>query len=608
MTSSADSEFDIRTPFLHQCLAFLAEEARAGGAPFFPTDSGMREHITLFYHPSLPHGVPSFDLLNNEWHFFGNSQDEANLRLEISGDGHFLVGEGDDDGVFIDLQIEAPEEIGEVLALVGSLTESIAADTERRIIALSDIIKSIGICVPQNGSNEWSTIQSADIERLHSDGTRILEAFFHQAQSDWDYLVDIGFRGWIAWFREASKASAAVSTRPITSGTLIFTKTRGLCTYRRWLALGEIYKDTEPALTLELDRAVCSLMYFTDYINKAAEGKGITEGLLNSWKDPWGFLNTKRIELPVSVVCQLRTSAELRSAKWQYKQQFDRLMNEREPIAQIVKLYRRRIRDIEFVHSEYLEEIQIAKQPLPFPIEYPYRRFRRVEELVQQIRYAQHLLNVVLKSVYYFALAEVAGTSAEIAAQSRKRLGPTPTDGRLLNEVLVLKKTIDEHRLSLPVFGPLITAVCGDQIAALQGLVDVRNRFHHPPYLEKEFVSVAKDVFPQVSETFRTALRGIEFVLPESYRFAEQKRIIKVRIVSGYDSDFPSRDLETSLPFESFPTGELIAVNGDGRTAVRLSEFFSVKLIEGKIADIGVLDRREKDTGELVYTFTRDET
>ena len=99
---------------------------------------------------------------------------------------------------------------------------------------------------------------------------------------------------------------------------------------------------------------------------------------------------------------------------------------------------------------------------------------------------------------------------------------------------------------------------------------------------------------------------GILGKLKSVLGFAKEKRLVKGRIVSGYDYDFPSKEIETALPFESFPTGELVAVAADGGRALRLSEFFSVEQVERRIIDVGVLDRREKDTGKLVYTLTRE--
>jgi hypothetical protein len=161
----------------------------------------------------------------------------ANLRLEASGDGRFLVGEGDDNGVFIDLQLEAPEEIGEVLSLVRSLSALTAIDVDHRSFSLADIITSVGVCVPRKDGPEWNSIKPADIDRAHPDTTRLLDAFFREGGINWDYIVDIGFPGWIRWSRETSKLFDAVPSRPIPSGALIISKRLGLCAYRRWLAL-----------------------------------------------------------------------------------------------------------------------------------------------------------------------------------------------------------------------------------------------------------------------------------------------------------------------------------------------------------------------------------
>ena len=71
----------------------------------------------------------------------------------------------------------------------------------------------------------------------------------------------------------------------------------------------------------------------------------------------------------------------------------------------------------------------------------------------------------------------------------------------------------------------------------------------------------------------------------------------------GYESDFELEEMEVKAPFESFPTGKLVAFNQANQTTQVLSRFFTNKTIETNSIDFGLFDK--ETNGKATYSFIR---
>ena len=121
----------IRSPFLQQCVQHLAASAGKdlaeweGGedTSYFHGDSGDREYVHFPFFPTLPDGIPSFNPATSTWEFFGPGGEALNLAILIDSNRRVCLAAGDDDTQYLDVTVEGPEEIGEILASIRLINE-----------------------------------------------------------------------------------------------------------------------------------------------------------------------------------------------------------------------------------------------------------------------------------------------------------------------------------------------------------------------------------------------------------------------------------------------------------------------------------------------------
>ena len=221
---------------------------------------------------------------------------------------------------------------------------------------------------------------------------------------------------------------------------------------------------------------------------------------------------------------------------------------------------------------------------------------------MERVKYAAQLLNLLVKTAYFLALAETALVDATLAARFRKDLGKRPGDTKLFAETCRLyEATVG---VSPNVSAAVLEIVAVTKRDQCKHLVDARDRFHHPAFDDQRLVKLGDKYFPGIIDGFRDGLQRVEFVAVESCRLIAGQWKVKAFILMGYDIDFRSKEFETTAPIEQFPAWEVLALSPRRKQPIPLTSYFAAKKNADRVVDVGVFDHEEKG-GDRVFAYTR---
>ena len=302
---------DFRTPFLRQCFDFLDVELGLPEAHI--ADNGMVEQMNMAYFHEFPCGIPEYNASAETWLFHDCGDDDpANLMLDVYSDGTFTISPGDDDGVFLDVPIRNPEEIGEVLYLAEELAESDMQARSESEIPLSSAFGELSFIIPVY--ERYLLATPSDVASLNADIGQTIDALLNpDSQDSWDHLVKIGFSGWDQWCRDHHRELSRSNLRPPDSDTLVYSYQTGLVTFRRWLAFGvHPYRDVSLAVAFSRAPGSTSSMFLCDHFSGTTTSKTLIDGLQKHWRAFDDYARNKTVSVPVTVLEQIRISVEER--------------------------------------------------------------------------------------------------------------------------------------------------------------------------------------------------------------------------------------------------------------------------------------------------------
>jgi len=259
---------------------------------------------------------------------------------------------------------------------------------------------------------------------------------------------------------------------------------------------------------------------------------------------------------------------------------------------------------VKALHSEFLDDLEALQHPLPFFLEYPYRLFRQAQDPLQRIRHGQVILNLIAKIPLYLVGEELCMGESNAGIELIQKLRDKPlSDGALIGLRRDLAITLDELEPSArpQVFAELANAMKPND--SMSQLVSSRNRYHHPPYDEKQFIETLNEVIPTEIAELRKQLEKIRFCLPQSCAFKGGSRIITARNASCSEPTFPVETFLTQAEFESFPSGALVAYQENIPTTVILKQTIVWKQVMNESIDFGVFDHMRGNVAE--YQFVR---
>ena len=359
-----------------------------------------------------------------------------------------------------------------------------------------------------------------------------------------------------------------------------------------------------PSLVQRLKQDV-SRMWFTDYLDHASESEGLLENLLRDWRQTSKHLKNVTVTMPSLKRDQVACSIAIRASLLTYRQEILYLCAQREPFSKILPLYLKRTAAVRAIHNELLDEICAIQEPLPFFLEYPYRQFRREDDLVKRIRAGQRLLGVFAKVPLFLVTEELIEKNHPLGSSVLAKLEERPlSDGALVDLQHWLAKELYKASGSpIVVFRELVKLL--GQKGRLENLVAARNRMHHEPYDEIGFLKMLDEEAPLAIQDLRNALREIRFIIPQHGKVVDGRMIITAEDVCSPEAHFRTVELPVSLPLESFPSDNLVAWCQAPEKAVSLARLLTSKLILRQSRDFGIFDRVQKNQRQV--TFLRSE-
>ena len=347
-------------------------------------------------------------------------------------------------------------------------------------------------------------------------------------------------------------------------------------------------------------------MFFHIFAKQSSEGAALLKHLAADPDVLPSRIRQTQVEYPSTLRAQQRLAFEFRALRQRYDDRHASLVNEREPVKQLIELYERWIRNIDLLHDEYLLEIEAMRRPLPFLLEYPLRRLARADEPLDKVIRGQQFLTILLKSGVLLPLEEalVSPNCPEtVQALARELGGRSLSDGAWLDLLQRFRTTAAAASLSLPLFGQLLAASGGEVETALNNLVATRNRFHHPPHDAKAMIQAFDKQLPALTSFLRSCLPRVAFIIPQSLRVSEGKRFVRGLDLMGFDTEFQTREFSVKAPLESFPNDKIIAMDSAGSNVVTLGRFFTSKSVKASTIDIGIFDRN--DDNQPCFEFVR---
>lgn len=546
--------FSAQSPFVRHLLGVLSRLGKASD-PVIKHDG--RELLYVSYFPEAPHGIPVFDFQTGAWDAWCERDAHYNLMLCADDQHRLWLHPGDDGGQLMTIELRSADELPELLEFI---TTAEAAKLNRPKWVTKPLSALLDGAFQLIASNGQMSLQS-----LWPDGAKSHESI---AARDTDLVL-----GW--------------------DGTV--------STLGKYLHEQDSYFSESPHLLLRLRNDV-SGMFFADYLAHALEASAVLADLLTDWSTVATKVKGITVDLPSTKRDQTARSVELRTAKLAYRDRVRSLLAEREPLAQIVSLYRKRIRSVNSIHDELLDEIMTLNSPLPFFIEYPYKRFRRADDPLLKLKYGQSALTLLTKIPLFLVTEELAQSGWKSVELVLGKLRERPlSDGSLLElrrELDALLKAEPEPPL-LPVFASLAKSLVPGR--ELELLVKARNRFHHPPYEETGFRQALEATLPNLVEGLRQTLEGIRFLIPKNCQFRDDQRLITACNVCSSDTEFPMITISTRAAFESFPVDALVAYNAQTAATVRLKTLITYRRATAESLDFGVFDRMKGDKPEFDF-------
>jgi len=596
--TSAHTRQELGSAFLRECASYLGHVQGAGGMTGIARKYSESLHLSWF--PSPKHGIPAYDSRYWSWEFYVARDGEYDLMIDVRPNGEVCFREGDGNGLYLELKLKYPFEMGEILELLEQITPENAEKTSFVSLPWSSIIQDLFLLAPGHKEQRVLKFSWPAWEKQFPELLAPLKVFY---QGEFERLNAMEYSSWGDWLDRKATPESLPFAGELEEDDLLFSPSHGFHSARALLQSNEAFDDCEPRFVIRL-KSQQSRMYFVDFLELTEEGEPILKALIKQAKELPQLLSQTKVEYPATRLQQIRLGVELRAARHAYEEKVQSLMRLREPAGKLHERYRLRSKNVQLLHTDYLSQIDADQNPLPFMIEWPLRRYERGDDPLLKIKYGQQLLNIILKFPLFLVLEELKSDAAtkSLATPIESDLFSKPcSDGTLKKTLEDLQRQIADKGLKLRWFGPLLSSFVQDGGERAGKIITARNRFHHAPFDEDGMRKALESELPHLIKIFRNTLSGISFIMPESLKNQKGQLLVVSRSLMGYETDFPREEFTTTAPFTAFPDGHVVVVNDKRDAALPLSQFFKVQPIRQVSVDVGVFDRMVKGHPEFVF-------
>lgn len=557
--------------------------------------------LLLTWFPELSQGLLAYDSQDDCWEQL-TVDGNTHLMLMVNENGRVSLCPGDDVdvGSYLETTIEAGDELNELLDFYSTAMAPQIGSSAIAARSMAQFVDEVLLLVPSpRGEFTALTLVGHQITASCPAIAAAIDAWFSQ---DWRALEEIGFLHDSAeWLLRLSQHIAIGAPRDLVIGDIVLTA-EGRIHYFGMLESGsDSSVGSVPAIVLR-PKKTYSTMWLYDYFTHAKEAEGLVQRICRDWKLLPKMLSQIPVSAPSTKTDQVASSLASRTARMEYLRYLESAMRMREPFGQVVATYKKRTIAAKGLHTDLLDELHAMQCPLPFFLEYPYRRYRRADDPLDKIRTAQQLLNTLVKSPLFLVVEELVSVGDPTGQEIMEALSARPaSDGALLNmQRQVVRSSAAK---SLKLFRPLLDVMQDHDTWGK--MVETRNRYSHPPFDPLPFVDAMDKGAAIIMESLRGALSNCRFLMPSHFQFVSGQQILTAEDICNSDSCFRRIHLPVKLPIESFPCGNLVAWRADPEASVTLGHLVSTKAVTANTLDFGLFDRMENDQAR--FTFLRSE-
>ena len=504
--------------------------------------------------------------------------------------------------------------MGELLELIRELTPTNCSGATLQETPWSGIIQDIFILIPEGKEQRLVKFSWLQWERnapellkwvkLYYSGLGHVDIYNKEEELDcW------GWEKWVGKYPDELKSLTSVGKLEDTD--LLFGPDApedpdpGFKGAREYLSSRNKYGTSfdAPKLVIRL-KPQYSRMYFVDYVERTEEGESLFNALKRGLENLPQLLNQTRVKYATTRIAQIRLGVELRVAIRAYEDKVGSLVRQREPAGQIQERYRQRTQNVEALHTNFLSEIEVMQNPLPFMVEWLLRRYQRADDALDKIKFGSQLFTLVSKLPTLLALEELntMPEHQQIYGQIVDKYFSKPaSDGVLIECVKDVLGQLTKSKINLSWFGELLESFRNEGCKRLERLVPARNNFHHNQHDPIEMLAALENEIPPLIALLRKSMKGLVFITPSHMVIKEDKNIVFARRLMGYESDFPLEEFETTASYKAFQSGKIVVVNDNRTKALPLSRFFKSEDIQAVSLDIAIFNYMKNGHPQFVY-------
>jgi hypothetical protein len=589
---------EARSPLLNE----ICEDLDRANFPQPIIRSSRGEAISIPWMPDCKHGVLRHDSASDEWEQSEPSQEPENILIDVDGDGSVDIRPGDDSYVYLGTSIYSYDELLELMAFYEQAIEEKLRPDAFAERPLSTVVESVFLLFRGEDFGASKLLElKGEYRKWMPDGlVKYLDAYFTgDSQTDFSSGLYWDFK---AFLENENIEIPQSELTPLKRDDLVLDSTHG------WRTASELIHEVHgafgytPCLVVRL-KETFSRMYFADFVRLSPEGQQMTVKFMAGWKSIRSTLKETTISAPTNKNDQIAKSVTLRSARRDYLDTVKRLSKVTEPLHEIARTYRKRSRAAKLLHSDFLEDTVAMESPLPFFIEYPYRRFRKQDDELEKVKAGQRLLTILSKVPLFLLIEELRATKQSLGEELMTKVGERPaSDGVLVDLQKSAVDAIQSAGIKLPVFARLTDLVANNTL--LEQMVTARNRWHHEPFDHENFLRAMTEYSARYIPLLRQTLADISFMVPHRMEFVDGQKIVVGDDIRSADAHFRKTQWPVELPVESFPTNVLVAYRANCKTTVPLGNLITSQFVDRKMLDFGVFDRQSKK-GEPVFVFLR---
>lgn len=592
--------FDPEHPFTRS----VSHSIRAMGGFDHPVSRNSEcEQISFGWFAEVKHDLLYHDPENDIWEGWGKSGDHENLMLNFASDGWTFIRQGDDDEcIYLETTLRAGDEIQELMEFYENSKADSIGTSGAVTKSLKSLLNDVYILIPGEKAPTLLPTKGIDFQREYPGIAKMLNA--HLVSENPEDLMEVNYWCIGSYIDDHGLRDKLPQCQPLLEGDILINDFSDPIYAGIFKQDGHSHLGSSPTLVIRI-RPDVSRMWMSDYLQFSQENGNILEQLVKNWKDLGSWMSKVQVKIPSSKRDQVASSISRRYVRYRYQNRVKRLATIREPFEQIIPLYRKRIRAVDALHTELLDDLEAIQQPLPFFIEYPYRHFRKEDDHIQKIRAGQRLLGVLAKVPLYLVTEELLALGHPLGSEVLLKLEErAPSEGTLVGlQKFVAKELSVLPRSPLNLFSGLQNMMLNTP--ELDAMVTARNRMHHEPFDEDGFLDAVSKHAPKVIEGLRTALQSCRFIVPHHGKVVNGEKVITAEDASNSDAHFRMIELKVSLPLEEFPSDELIVWKSEPERAMKLGKLLNSKVVSRQSRDFGIFDRVQRN--ERHFTFVRSD-